>query len=225
VQTFLQRNPSSNGTVKLKTRLQNARVECEEGKYVSFVPESKKREIITPETVADEIRSALPQMDFGWIQERAKQVMDNSLNLFAILAYIGKAGDICSFLDEEVTDHDLPFERSNRSDKDRFHLCRSGQKEIRSLEQWDPKKLEKLGVNQWIMLAPIFAGQIPQKHRKLHMNTILPFIGFQRIGEEGEMNISLTGGGYSTIFRAQIHPSHHHFQDHLPDEVRLSVIP
>ncbi|OMP85750.1 Serine/threonine-protein kinase ATG1 [Diplodia seriata] len=59
------------------------------------------------------------------------------------------------------------------------------------------------------MIAPVFKGRM--KHYELHKNTVLPFIP---LDDDGEEDINKSEGGYSDVFTARIHTSHHKFHSY-----------
>lgn len=192
---------------ELRMKLHNARIEYPAESLRFYVPESEKASIITEDVIAGEIYAARPHLGFSYARDLAKSVNAHARNLYAILAYLRRGNEICAFLEENISDEDLPFERSKRKDrKGAFELQRKDGSKINALEDWKPSELESLGRNQWYMIAPVFKDKM--KHYVLHKNTVLPFISMD--DEEGQ--IDQTGGGYSDVFTTHIHPSHCKFR-------------
>lgn len=195
---------------ELRTKLHEARIEYPAESLRFFVPDSEKASIITEDVVASEIRAARPHLRCSEAREQAKAVCNRARNLFALLAYLRKGDEICAFLDEDISDEDLPFERSKREDrKCDFSLDRKDGSKINALDHWKPSELESLGRKQWYMIAPVFKERMD--HYVLHKNTVLPFITKE---EEGGEQINQTGGGYSDVFTTCIHTSHHKYHNH-----------
>ncbi|OJD29027.1 protein kinase domain-containing protein [Diplodia corticola] len=194
---------------ELRKKLQAARVEYPAQSHQFFVPNSSKDSILTKEVIASVIHAARPKLGCNGARDQAERVCAEARNLFAILAYLKKGQDICSFLDEGISDKDLPFERIKNS-KSKFALQRKDRSRIETLDAWEEADLESLGGTQWCMIAPIFKDET--KHYKFHMNTVLPFMDPE--GDEEEEPVNKSGGGYSEVFTTRIHPAHHKFDNH-----------
>ncbi|KAL1613620.1 hypothetical protein SLS54_010419, partial [Diplodia seriata] len=119
------------------------------------------------------------------------QVYNKARKLFTILAYMGRAYEICAFMDEGLSDSDLPFT---------YHmtgiLTGTRGNSIRSLSRWQLPKRVDIAKYQWGVLVPVFSGQ---QHYEFHDNTILPFVHEKLV----------SGGAYSDVCEARIHHAHH----------------
>lgn len=189
---------------KLQELLQAARVEYPPYSHKFFVPNCAKNDIVTENVVTSIISTRRPRISTEQAQEYAKAVCKGSRDLFAVLAYMEKGEEVCAFLDEGISDEDLPFERSKDPNrKCNFSLQLRNKKKIEAMEEWTPIQCEIFGKEQWLMLAPFFEDK---KHYKLHSNMVLPFIC---TSDEQPENAKRSRGGYSEVFFTQIHNSHY----------------
>lgn len=198
----------------LHEELDGARVEYPEETHRFFIPESSKKEILTKDVIMTELEVSHQGIDEAVANDRANVVFERAKNLFGILAYMKKGGEVWALIEEGISDADLPFERC-QGEADPFSLRRKSGEKV--LQQWERKERETFSREQWCMLAPVFEDK---KHHVLHKNTVLPFITIDSgRGEQG----SLSGGGYSEVFTTRIHNAHHMFSDYWTAEVSYST--
>lgn len=203
---------------ELYKALHAARVEDPSREHHFFIPESAKDSIITKDVIAKELRATYPSHDSKTIDEKAEEAHSKAKTIFAILAYIKKAGQILEFLDEQVFDKDLPLERGVNSGKCPFSLKRrNGGGTVQVLERWESSNdREAFSRDQWLMLAPVFKDM---KHYVLHQNHVLPFIA----PEPGNpLKDWKTMAGYSEVFTARIHKAHHRFCQEWSQKVSVN---
>lgn len=198
------RSSSKNSATagSLKELLESAREECPPGSHSFIVPNSAQESLITINAVAKEIQAGY-RLGLEEAVERAEEVCQSARHLFAILAYMKRGAEICTLLEEGVSDTDLPLMRES-DDQHRFALKRKSGKPIKIMEKWCDKDLEKFDRYQYWMTAPIFEDK---QHYPLHDNTILPFFPVKPDAGTEEPK----QGGYSEVYRVRVHPSHHKF--------------
>jgi len=206
----------------LVTKLQEAQFEWPRGAYTYFLPINKLNELVTASSVKEELRILFPEVDDDSLDYLATLICSNSKKLFTVLLYGFKseAKVICSLLDYQVTDKDLPFTRIPLGQNlpnvtnPPWHVGRNKHGEcdkadhrscgIPCLETWHQMDIQNLGKYQWLVLAPIFQSsseEIPQLD--LDDNTVLPFT------EDDELNpIYFRRGGYGEVWPVRIHPGH-----------------
>ncbi|EAW19029.1 protein kinase domain-containing protein [Aspergillus fischeri NRRL 181] len=166
-----------------------------------YVPLSSLRELITESKVEDILREE------GLVQDRnaeteARRIVQTSMKLFAILVSRKRGADILRFLDEGISDTDLPFVmKPARTGSERMTLQTNGGRDIKVLSEWTDPEIKSLAKKQWRMLAPVFEQG---KHYDFPVAQILPFTNSGRIEIES---------GFSEVFQAFIHPAHHTFWD------------
>ena len=199
----------------LREQLEIARLESHRRPHSFIVPRSIQEELITASTILKDIRARNPEIDESEAAEYAAKACGSAKQLYAILAYIKKGAEICSLLDEGISDKDLPLKRVPNT-KSRFALYRqTGEEiqEIKTLAAWKDKYLENFDRIQWWMISPVFKDQ---EHYDLDDKTILPFINFESTPDAN----GKTQGAYSEVYPVCIHPAHHEFGEMLDIKVR-----
>lgn len=136
-------------------------------------------------------------------------------SIFAILVLAERSQLILSFMDEEVSDLDLPLvpimDSGSISGMQRRDMQPNGVPwpPLRCFDSddWSPASLAHFDRQQWNMLAPFFSlgrsGQI--KHYPLHDRHILPFV----VRHKAEEDAAEAQGGYGKVFMVHLHPAHH----------------
>ena len=169
-----------------------------------------QQSLITPAIVQLEIESTgLPAPEAS---KNATKTCKDAKQLFATLAYIEKASTICSFLEEGISDDDLPLSRTN-SDEGSMLLKRTSGEPVEAFTGWDDEDMEDFDRIQWWMKAPIFEES---EHKDLLSGNILPFIPLPSDEDVGESK----QGGYSEVYAVRVHPAHHNFWESSSSEVR-----
>lgn len=205
------RGSSTDGGDSLKTKLRRARKECLKRNKEFFVPIHAQNEILTQDAIAADIQK---HRDIGdtEAQKYAEKAHQYAKQLFATLAYTGKAADICALLKEGITDKDLPLVRACEGS---FALQRPDGKPIKAFEEWNDEDLETFDRVQYWMTAHVFEDK---QHYILDDNIILPFMKFKASETQQAKQ-----GGYSEVFPVRIHPTHHNFWSTSGSEVRKRV--
>ena len=135
--------------------------------------------------------------------------------IFAILVLMGESSAISKFIEDNVSDVDLPLEMEEAKKTGRIHLKRwdSSQKRLRSVKcvrGWLSARRDQFYAYQWKVVAPYLffthSDTRSIKHFKLKQDHILPFV----FAEE-QKTIPRIGGGYGTVFLVDIHRDHHTF--------------
>lgn len=190
----------------LKERLEHAKKECRHLKY--FIPKDAQENLITIESITEDILAADPQIKETDASQHATDSHKYARQLYATLACVKKGADIGSLLGEGLTDKDLPFVRKVGE----FTLLRGSGEPIKTCQNWESKKVVKFDHTQWSMTAPVFESQ---EHYELHENTVLPFFSF----DLPEIMKTPKQGGYSEVYPVRIHPAHHEFWGNYGTEV------
>lgn len=135
--------------------------------------------------------------------------------VFAILVLVERSDLILLFLDEDISDPDLPLEpvkeRGSLIGFRRRNPSPDGlsQPLLESFDKdtWSPSSREQFDMYQWFMLAPFFSqgkdGQI--KHYPLHDQHILPFATWNHAEDDN----AESQGGYGRVIMVTMHPAHH----------------
>lgn len=137
--------------------------------------------------------------------------------VFALLVLAEMSSSISLFLDDDVSDLDLPLvPKKNHGFIELRRRDRSGQPcktPLRCFKhsKWSQTKLRHFEKDQWIMLAPFFAqgnfGDV--KHYELRDQHVLPFVASE--GADAEQVDCR--GGFGKVTMVRIHKEHHNFQD------------
>lgn len=126
---------------------------------------------------------------------------------------VNKLLHIESFIGEDVADSDLPLCKVSRPGSHLFGLGRQdgSQHELNCFASWGPSSIRSFEEWQWTVLAPTFEkGQRRDvKHVVLSHKHPLPFTKDSRLDSDEE----ISQGGHSTVFKVEIHPDHHNFNN------------
>lgn len=207
-------NASSTDGHRLKKQLDAERIECPHRPHCFFVPNCRQEALITKETVAEDIIDRNPEIGLTNATLYADTTCRCARKLYGILAYIKKGDQICSMLDEGLTDEDLPLERKPNA-KSRFTLVRQNGQPIKTMDGWKDKHLENFDRIQPWMNAPVFKSL---EHLELDKKTVLPFMPL----DEHTSSLTKKQGGYSEVYPVRIHPAHHEFWNRSASIVSLS---
>ena len=192
---------------QLKNQLRDKRVECPLGSQLFIVPRCAQESLITESTVKSIILSVRPYITEVKLTDEAQQICQHARQLFATLAFIKREKEICRFLDEGVTDKDLPLQRQfdTKTNSSLWMLRGRTGSTIRTLGNWDARTREKFSKAQRLMTSPVFQYG---EHYELDNSAVLPFIT-PNIGNDKKQEFR--AGGYSEVSIKCIHPSHHGF--------------
>ncbi|KAI0199844.1 kinase-like domain-containing protein [Astrocystis sublimbata] len=115
------------------------------------------------------------------------------------------------FLDENITDEDLPLKRTGNPRESGFRT-RSNKENISMMKHWDSNEIILFYSWQPMFFAPFFDIQEKVLYNYLLDEAIrLPWLS----------NEFKTRGGNGMVHRVQIHPSHHNFRSNQPSESPL----
>ncbi|KAI8166087.1 kinase-like protein [Colletotrichum sp. SAR 10_70] len=210
-------------TGDLGTRLRAQAIVHPHEEMGSFVPIEALKSLITQEAVVEELKRATGDETINDASleniaeyvcrkhrlEGSEEKYTTGLKLFAILLLIEKPETITNFIAEGLRDKDLPFKLERKGGG--FQLLRKSAPfdKIKAFNGWKHIEIETFERNQWSLLSPIFTKA--DKANKvlnypLEPKILLPFVESE---ERSLSNPQL--GGYGTVFKVRIHPSHHSF--------------
>lgn len=182
---------------ELQESLSSASIRPHSSSRAMYVPLSSLRALITESKVEGILREEGLMQD-PLAETEAMRIVGASMKLFAILVSRKRGADILKFLDEGISDIDLPFFlKPARTGSERMTLQTNGGRDIKALSEWTDSEIKSLAKKQWRMLAPVFKQG---KHYDFPVAKILPFTNSGRIK---------MGRGFSEDFQAFIHPAHH----------------
>lgn len=175
-------------------------------------------EHINARIVHRQLRHCFEYLDSAEIS-RLTQVVCGSRPLkriFVLLALVDKLSDIRYFIEQNVTDSDLPLQKVAPPGSNIFtlgfdHSSGDHIEPIACLDRWNPATIRMLEEWQWSTLAPTFQrGETKDiKHISLPDDMPLPFMA----DSQYDTGSAPVHGGYSTVFKVVIHPAHHSFHD------------
>jgi hypothetical protein len=96
----------------LENQLWDAQIEWPKGQNRYFIPADEQLRLIKTESIITELRRCMISLTREQLLKSADQIFDGAPRLFAILVYMSKSDCILSFLDEGLSDDDLPFIRA-----------------------------------------------------------------------------------------------------------------
>lgn len=184
-----------------------------------FFPTTAFTDIINKQTVNKELQHCYPSLDSVSVEKLVHTICGKKKpfrKIFALLALVGKLVDIDRFLSEGVSDDVLPLRTLSQPDSTIFQLGRKvggPNAEIQALhcmDEWNISAMLMFEDWQWATLAPRFRGGERKNvdHVDLESRRPLPFLNDSRY----ELGSETIKGGYSTVFKVDIHPDHHTFR-------------
>lgn len=184
-----------------------------------FFPRGLVEGLITTEVVVEALKDRKGELEFmrpepisdAEIEKIAEDVCSSSRSyrkMFAILILLEREWEIVSFIKDDLCDSDLPLSAVPVGGQGLLVKLRRKSDlttDLSCLRRWGPKVHENFDKEQWAMVAPFFARAKSNRagFYELSSKDILPWV---------EVNSSLHQGGYSSISRVIIHPSHHNFE-------------
>jgi len=212
---------------QLTTQLGVCQIEWPKLSNRCFIPVDCLENLVTPDNVARELQLLYTSMSNDRIKSYADRICNSpktNKKIFGILFwgfYGARRQYIKPFIDEGITDDDLPFCRATLDKATPtnpfnipFKLCVKAHQHceltdhmkcgIKALEDWEQRAVGDLGDIQWTVQAPIFdksKEEIP--HLDLDPNVVMPFIE-DREFEPGQVK----RGGFSEVWPVQIHSAH-----------------
>ena len=195
-------------SMKLAKDLRRARI-CHQRQH--FIPLSELKRLITTSVIEQEILDGNRDMEAADARTYANRVEQSSKKLFAILSYLKKGSAICSLLDGNLSDQDLPFNKVE-VDEDCSLWRREPKERIQAFDEWEEEDIETFERIQWWMIVPVFDKE-SLDCLKLGEEVILPFIPLEEQEEKNEEIPHMKMGGYSEVTAYRIHPAHHNFWD------------
>jgi serine/threonine protein kinase len=213
---------------KLNSEIFAALQETRDSREKGFLPRAQLDYLINPDSVVQELSKTLSQtLSTQYIRKCAfdicleKEVflqngdkrIKSFRKIFALLVLVEKSESISLFLEEDVSDLDLPLAsvkvRGLIELRRRNAPNRPFEKSLNCFRQWSPVRRKEFEEYQWTMLAPFFTqGQYNHvSHYVLKDHHILPYIST----EDEDDKRSEYHGGFSRVFMVRIHKDHHNF--------------
>lgn len=193
-----------------------------------FLPKAQLYSLVNPESVAQELRNSLSQTQSNQqirecaesvcaetevVLSNGRSVIKSFRKIFALLVLVEKSSSIHLFLQEDVSDLDLPLITvRTRGLIELRRKTASGEPSSEPLacfSKWSPVRRKEFEEYQWTMLAPFFSKSEYNNvaHYVLRDEHILPFIDTPNWEEEN----TEYQGGFGMVFMVRIHHEHHNF--------------
>jgi hypothetical protein len=198
-----------------------------------FLPKGSLCALINPQTVTQELDQPLSDIHTPEeiaryaekicsetnVERRGRLKIKSFRKIFALLVLVEATKSILQFLEDDVSDIDLPLTLVKHNGI--YGLCRRNSNSqdagipLKCLRRpkWSTTKLRLFEYYQWKLLAPFFfqdnSGDV--KHYKLSDHHILPFMALNDMAEEDAER----EGGFGRVQMVGIHPDHHNFQNEL----------
>lgn len=190
-----------------------------------FFPENELTALMSEEYVRQELELCFEDWASHKIEELAKAICTHTSSphgsragfkrIFAILVLCEKPHAIIHFLEENISDADLPLHKSAPPEElpNFFSLVRTGQNNtLKSFRKWSYTAIWRFEEWQWTTVAPFFqlGSRKDIKHVQLQDHAVLPFTQDSRfvINKPAYEKLEFEGG-YSNVFKVDIHPGHH----------------
>ncbi|KAF5962697.1 kinase-like protein [Fusarium bulbicola] len=122
--------------------------------------------------------------------------------------------EVFAFMENNITDLDLPLVKVQGEHKGRYELRRKFQpnRPLEGLDKWSPFLIDSFEGCQWMMMSPFFSWENKRAVRTYFLadQTILAF------NEDSSRDVDMEDdedfqGGHGSIFKVKIHPAHHNF--------------
>lgn len=197
------------------------------GEKKGFLPRRQLDDSMTEESVAAELRHCYEGPDSITIAEHSATICGTSpgqyregqsfKKVFAILLLCDMAKAIPMFLEEGITDHDLPLHKlmNPEDNQTTCNLVRRGDsRKLECFRGWSFMEVLNFEEWQWTTIAPFFRDTPRKdvKHYVLEDQAVLPFSKDSRFPADGGSGSDLEfEGGFGQVFKVGIHPEHHDF--------------
>ncbi|KIL89224.1 serine threonine protein kinase [Fusarium avenaceum] len=238
---------------ELQQKLRNARQIIKNPMYHGhekyFLPRGELERLINVESVTKELiargfkeelahTTAVHVCQETIVPGAKKDKIQSYQQIFAILVFMGQSCSIAYFMEDSVSDLDLPLvERKNPDSPGGNSLYRrhSSNDPLQCTDQWNedqwiewsPEQKRLFCEYQWLMMAPFFSLKTSNKvsHYNLEDQRLIPFINGKEIlsgkstqhDNEDVVDLEEIESGFSKVFMVWIHPQHHDLSRHECD--------
>ena len=190
----------------------------------SFLPRDRLNELVVEDSVAEALTKCMPELSVESSLQLAQTICHSSgrdplhpsfRRIFAILVIIEQPQEILIFVNNNITDHDLPLVKVRNANAGRSELRRRTEphKSLECTSRWSSFLVDLFVEYQWTVLSPFFSrgNKGAVRFYPLDDQTILPFIEDSsrdaNVGDDGDFQ-----GGHGSVSRVKIHSSHFDFR-------------
>lgn len=147
--------------------------------------------------------------------------------IFALLTWKKNLGAIFQFLDEGVSDKDLPLKPYDTQGKPledshfRVHRNNHPTQIVSCFGGWADRKIKEFLRCQWTVLSPflVLGDATNIQHHEFHNDVILPF---QPLYPETEL--VRMSGGFAVVNKVQVHPDHYRLEGQATNSEKVSQV-
>lgn len=181
-----------------------------------FFPQHTFTALVDEQTVANELHRCRNGFDPGTIRALSQKICGprSFRKIFTLLVLTYNLSDIQLFIDDNVTDEDLPLRKVPHEGSNTFQLARRGDVDrpaqpLRCFDEWCALAIRIFEEWQWTMLAPFLdlGKQKNARHFIFPDQILLPFTEDSRYAADAKA----IQGGFGTIFKVNIHSEHYNF--------------
>ncbi|KAF5492077.1 hypothetical protein CGCS363_v010690 [Colletotrichum siamense] len=188
-----------------------------------YLPAGYLENIVCFETVRQELDNEFEDDNPDDLDRLAHDICNQDKNrpsygkVFALLCLIDKVRSIGRFVKPVtgVCDEDLPLQRVNSDENGNIDLRKRNALDVplKCFLKWNHNALKSFDDWQWTLSVPILSrvSGTEAQYRKFDDRVILPLMSECSPHENGGV------GGYSEVFKIQIHPRHHDFDQTDPE--------
>lgn len=205
--------------LSLRKRLLDSVIESADSRKKTFLPNDAIKRIVTPENIEAHILMSGHEVLWGLSSEVINFVCggpdSNASKIFAALLLMDQVPLIVDFMEENISDRDLPLFGGEIGEHDSFQIGkRIGESQaiipFARFGKWAPAVQRSFLSVQWSVNAPVFGKNIRESWHShpamwLSDEMILPWIEFGPTSKS-ELEESVQ------IARVRIHGAHHTFQ-------------
>lgn len=205
-----------------------------------FVPRGELERLINVDSVTKELiargfkeqyaqTTAIQVCQETIVPGEKKDKIQSYQQVFAILVFMGQSCSIEYFMQDSVSDLDLPLvERKDPENPGSNSLYRRNSNEDQLLctvewdehecTEWSPEQKRLFCEYQWWMMAPFFKFKTPNKvsHYNLEDQRLLPFVDGREVlsgkplqhDNEQVTDLEEIESGFSKVFMVWVHPQH-----------------
>lgn len=198
-------------------------VDCADKSRTSFWPFQLLCQILTRKRILAELKSKnITSQHLNIIRPEDTQFRNPSsqtyLMTFALLIHFDRVSDIGMFIEEKVSDQNLPLHRDLTLGREVIKFCRrdNPSKHLTCFTHWKYHEQEGFERDQWRVLVPYFDldDENRAKHQNLDRETILPWCKNDGRSQSSSQR-SVQEGGYAFVSRIKIDRSSHGFSSVL----------
>jgi serine/threonine protein kinase len=171
-----------------------------------FIPVDAIDRILTEQAIHEELDRSTDLSAWD-ISLTSHKIWEHARKIFAILMSIGKGSLVSSFLNEGITDANLPINIPKGSSQQKEWIT-----PIKSFGSWSSRELDDFRRVQWYFLSPIFTNARTQ-HYELDDNCVMPFIK--------DTEHEAQSGGFGDVWEVVIHPAHQKLFDSVSQFISI----